>query len=161
MANESVMDASERILGKEKLTSIFGYWPSFHDAEILWLHMDRSRGNGSYGPTLEALVHTWEMTNEVTPEGYYKLRHHVLVHFRFLDVVAVQLEDFNYQNVLYGLTITNLQERESEHVRYQVSFDSSFGLDGSFQCHEIEVVSVEPGDANAAPFDKTHASIRM
>jgi hypothetical protein len=29
------------IQGSEKLTSIFGYWPSFHDAEIIDLHFWR------------------------------------------------------------------------------------------------------------------------
>jgi hypothetical protein len=29
------------IAGSEKLTNIFGYWPSFYDAEVLELHFDR------------------------------------------------------------------------------------------------------------------------
>ncbi len=31
------------IAGSEKLTKIFGHWPSFHDAEVLDLHF--ARGN--------------------------------------------------------------------------------------------------------------------
>jgi len=30
---ESFIDSSE------KLTNVFGYWPSFHDAEVLDLHL--------------------------------------------------------------------------------------------------------------------------
>jgi hypothetical protein len=133
------------IAGAEQLVAVFGYWPSFHDAEVLWLWLDRrAHGDGCYGPTLEALVRAFEMTSEVGADGYYVLRHHVLVHLRFLDVVELRLDGFNYQNALMGLTFADLRDRQMERVRWAVRFDSAFGLDASFQCYAAEVVSVVP-----------------
>ena len=43
---------------EEKLIDIFGYWPSFHDAEILRIRLDRA---GSDGPSLTADIHVFEM----------------------------------------------------------------------------------------------------
>jgi hypothetical protein len=34
-------EITEMIVGSEKLTSIFGGWPSFHDAEVLEIHFWR------------------------------------------------------------------------------------------------------------------------
>lgn len=139
------MEAVEGIAGAEQLVAVFGYWPSFHDAEVLWLRLDRrDHGEGCYGPTLEALVHAFEMTSEVGADGYYILRHHVLVHLRFLDVVELRLDGFNYQNALMGLTLTDLRDRQMERVRWEIHFDSAFGADASFQCYAAEVVSVVP-----------------
>ncbi|HJT75571.1 MAG TPA: Imm50 family immunity protein [Gemmataceae bacterium] len=138
------MDVIERIGGAEKLVAVFGYWPSFHDAEVLWSHLDRQPHGEGYGPTLEALVHVFEITSEVGPDGCYVLRHHVLVHFRFLDVVELRLEGFNHQNALFGLGIADLRERQWEYIQFEVRFDSANGVDALFRCHAIEVVSVTP-----------------
>ena len=55
------------------LESIFGRWPSFHDAEMLRVVLDRS---GDEGPTLEAVIRVFEMTSDVDPKGYYVLKNH-------------------------------------------------------------------------------------
>jgi len=142
----------DRIPGAEKLVAVFGYWPSFHDAEVLWLRLDRRpQGDGFYGPTLEALIHAFEMTSEVGSDGHYVLRHHVLVQFRFWDVVELQLEGFNFQNALMGLTLTDLRDQQMEHVRWVARLDSTFGVDASFQCYEVEVVSVVPCNKAGEP----------
>ena len=133
------------INGAEQLVSIFGYWPTFHDAEVLWMRLDRRpAGEGDYGPTLEALVHAFEMTPEVGSDGHYVLRHHVLVHLRFQEVVELRLDGFNHQNALMGLTFTDLRDGQMERVKWAVRFDSAFGADASFQCLAVEVVNVAP-----------------
>jgi hypothetical protein len=139
------MEETDRIAGAEQVVPVFGYWPSFHDVEVLWLRLDRrAHGDGCYGPTLEALVHVFEITSEVGADGCYVLRHHVLVHLRFRDVVELRLDGFNHQNALMGLTLTDLRDRQLEHVLWEVRFDSAYGLDASFQCYDVEVVSVVP-----------------
>ncbi len=147
------MDVIDRIIGADKLIAVFGYWPSFHDAQVLWLKLDRRPTGEGYGPTLEALVYTFEITSDLGPNGYYVLRHRVLVHLRFCDVVELHLEGFNHQNALFGLSILDLRERQLEHIRFQVRFDSAaYGMDARFQCYAIEVVSVTPcgSDGEAA-----------
>jgi hypothetical protein len=139
---KKTMAVTDRILGAETLIAVFGYWPSFHDAEVIWINLDRRPSENGFGPMLEAMIHTFEITSEVGADGCYVLRHHVLVHLRFHDVVELQLEGFNHQNVLYGLGISDLTERQLETIRFGVEFESSYGVDASFQCRAIEVVSV-------------------
>lgn len=139
------MEATKQIAGADKLLTVFGYWPSFHDAEVLWLRLDRnSLEDGCCGPTVEALVHVFEITSEISPDGYYVLRHHSLIHLRFLEVCEIQLDGFNHQNPLMGLSFIDLRDRQMERVRWEVHFDGAFGLNASFQCHAIKVVSVVP-----------------
>jgi hypothetical protein len=139
------VESVDGITGAEQLVAVFGYWPSFHDAEVLWLRLDRcAHGDGCYGPMLEVVVHAFEMTSEVGPDGHYVLRHHVLVHLRFLDVVELRLDGFNFQNALMGLTLTDLRDAQMERVRWAAHLDSAFGVNASFQCYAVEVVSVVP-----------------
>ncbi|WP_406699857.1 Imm50 family immunity protein [Singulisphaera sp. Ch08] len=147
------MDATDRILGGERLTSVFGYWPSFHDAEVIWLRMDRRSFADGGGPIVELMLHTFEITSDVGPDGCYVLRNHVLVHFRFHDAVELRLAGFNHQNALFGLTVSDLRERQWEHIHFEVHLQPAFGVGASFQCHEIEVLSVEPCDKNGVPAD--------
>jgi hypothetical protein len=71
--------------GMELVTKIFGYWPSFHDAEIKWLKMESANANGS-DPTLEFVIHCWEMTNKVSSSGCFINEKNTLVHFQFGEI---------------------------------------------------------------------------
>jgi hypothetical protein len=151
MVRPQTMDITDRILGAQSLIAVFGYWPSFHDAEVTWIKLDRRPFGEGYGPTLEAMVHAFEITSEVGVDGCYVLRHHVLVHFRFCGVVELQLAEFNHQNVLFGLGISDLHKRQLETVKFGVRFDSSFGVNVSFQCRSVEVIAVVPCSKEASP----------
>jgi hypothetical protein len=146
------MNAHERIDGAERLTRVFGSWPSFHDAEVLWVRLDRRPFDEvDDGPGVEALIHTFEMTSEVGPGGYYVLRHHSLVLFRFHDVDELDLGGFNHQNVLFGLSIADVRECQIERINFEVTLESSYGLSGSFLCRRVEVKEVTPCTEDAAP----------
>lgn len=90
-----------KIQGAELLTSVFGYWLSFHDAEVVRMESVRV-ASPAEGPDLLADVHAFEMTNEVGPDGCFVLRHHVLVAFRFRVVDQLQVVGWNNQNALMG-----------------------------------------------------------
>jgi len=47
----------ESIAGAQELYDWFGYWPGFHDAEVLKLRL-------SVGEPSCMVVHTWEMTDK-------------------------------------------------------------------------------------------------
>jgi Immunity protein 50 len=143
-----------KIVGAEKLVGVFGYWPSFHDAEVLSMQLDRKPLNeANYGPTVQALVHTFEITNEVSPDGYLILRHNVLVRLIFHEVAELQVKDFNHQNALMGLSLLDLSYRQLERVKWGVQFDRSFGANASFQCYSVEVSSVVPCGKDGAAHD--------
>lgn len=145
------MDITDRITGSEKLVAKFGYWPTFHDAEVLWAKLDRHPQGEGFGPTFDVLIHAFEMTNEVGPDGHYVLRHHVLVHLLFRDVAELRLEGFNNQNALFGLAMSDIRERQLEHLQFEVRFDSAYGMDSLFQCHAVEVISVTPCSKDGEP----------
>jgi hypothetical protein len=146
------MNVHERIEGAQKLIAVFGYWPSFHDAEVLWLRMDRRPVREDvYGPTLEMMVHTFEITSEVGPDGAYVLRHHVLVHLRFQFVNLMKLKDFNHQNDLYGIHFKDIRANQWELADFEITLEGDWGLDGSFLCKAVEVVDVTPCDKTGEP----------
>jgi hypothetical protein len=145
------MTDDARIIGSEKVTCVFGYWPTFHDAEVLWLHLDRRGSESGEGPTLEALVHGFEMTREVDPAGYFVLRHHLLVHFRFSGVTELKVDDLNQQNVLFELRISAVNDEQAEGSPLSVVFGSTWGVGATFRCDRAAVVSVEPCDESGNP----------
>ena len=74
------------IQGSAELHDWFGYWPNFHDAEIISLHLNRS-GHSSMR------AHTWEMTKEIDQNGYYVLTKHLVVEFVFENRIRIRCFD--------------------------------------------------------------------
>src|SRR5712692_168139 len=100
----------EEIPGVVELHNWFGYWPGFHDAEIISLHLNR-KGSSSLR------VHTWEMTKEVDEKGHYALAKHIVVEFNFEAVSGLSLSGFNQQNVIFGLGV------EKNNSGFQLTLD--------------------------------------
>ena len=61
--------------GADLLAWFGGYLPSFHDAEILGLELDRA------GATCRIRAHTWEISDEVDKTGHFVLSRHVVAWF--------------------------------------------------------------------------------
>jgi hypothetical protein len=120
------MGIESKIQNSHLLTDIFGRWPSFHDAEVLRIMLDRDEAR-LFGPYLQATIHLFEMTPQIDERGRYVLKNHVAVTFRFIEIYELKLEDFNHQNVLQGLSIYNVSDRQLERIKFEVSFDGIFG----------------------------------
>jgi hypothetical protein len=123
------------------LESIFGRWPSFHDAEVLRVVLDRS---GDDGPTLEATIHVFEMTSDVDAKGFYVLKNHTEVTLRFTSVGLKRLQWFNHQNVLSSFEISEIDSTQHDGRRLHVEMPSSYGLEADFACKRAIVASVRP-----------------
>lgn len=119
--------------GRELLAWFDGRVPSFHDAEVLSIAFDR------VGPTCVARVHAFEMTGAVNSEGFYILKGHTVVTFRMGEVSGMELDDFNHQNALMGLTIGRKPDDG-----FRVEFDSAYGVSGFVECRSLSI-SMEPG----------------
>jgi Immunity protein 50 len=143
------MDRYLDIAGSEQILSIYGEWPSFHDAEIISVFLDRKRYEGKYGPTVKVHVHCFEITNEIV-DGHYKTINHNVINFAFYDVVEFELNGFDHQNILSGLNIKNIRSYQLENINYQVNF--TCGL--HFQCSTIEILTVETGIPNDSVYAK-------
>jgi hypothetical protein len=133
------------IRGGEQLTALFGRWPSFHDAEIVRLTLDRDMVHDrASGPTLTLDVYAFESGPGVAPSGQYVLRNEVLISLRFLEVDQLALNGFNQQNAIWNLYITDISERQLERAKYEVHVAPSFGVGATFLCFDVEVIAVRP-----------------
>jgi hypothetical protein len=128
------------ILGGDKLTDRFGRWPSFHDADILSL----SRSIEGASETITVIIHLFRMTNEVDSKGFYVLDKHTRASLRFYGCEDIRLNEFDH-GILFDLKLSDHDSAEIE-----VGLDSSYGIDGTFKCERIEVLSAEPSNDKGA-----------
>lgn len=67
---------SPSIENSKRITDIFGYWPSFHHAEIRELHLNVADRQlwvvGSESPLMEMQIHVFEMTKERNPGRLFR-----------------------------------------------------------------------------------------
>lgn len=139
-----------------KVIDAFGYFPTFHDGEIIELHLLRNTTPNEDYPTVTLLftLHGWEMTSEVTPEGFYRTTKHHLLRFRFDHIDSVELRFFNYQNVISELTIEKINP-PTDHALIRVKFGSCFGLEGGFRAVTGRLEEIVPCDKNGTPLTTT------
>jgi hypothetical protein len=118
--------ALKDIPGAVDLHDWFGYWPSFHDAEIVSLNLKR-KGSSSL------LAHTWEMTKELDEKGHFVLTKHIVVEFLFDDVFDLNLIGFNQQNVIFELAI------EKTDSGFRLTLDECYGLSGIIEAKTMSI----------------------
>lgn len=121
----------------------FGYWPSFHDAQVVDFRY-ATEGSGFISLTL----HTWEMTAEVEERGYFRRIKHHLVQFAFREISDAHLENFTAAgNILFGVWFSTPGECKA-CGEFWVDLDSAMGSDrgGSFHARVGEIVGVAPCD---------------
>jgi hypothetical protein len=119
------------IQGATELHAWFGYWPTFHDAEVVSLQLDR------HNPSVLA-VHIWHTTEEVDTQGYFLTKKHVVVKLVLKEISDLSLCGFNHQNVIRGLSITKIKGG------YRLTLGDCFGLAGSIDSGDISI-SLHPG----------------
>jgi hypothetical protein len=154
--NEAAMsEIASLIVGSEKLTSIFGRWPSFHDAEIHDLQLQRGYVNTDDQvyefPLLTIRLHLWLMTNDIDQKGFYVSTKHTVTTMKFYDVDNFRMEGFNHQNAIFALGIEQKTRAEGPTPYFAVDFEPSFGIDLKFTCLRIEIVDALSCDAEGRP----------
>jgi hypothetical protein len=121
------------IPGAVDVAAWFGYWPSFHDAEVLSITLDRLNAS-------RVVIHTFEMTREVDARGYYVLDKNAIVTF-FLEgflrdqygIANTRLEFFNHQNVLSRAIVNKTAGG------YELVLEGCYGVDGVISAEHIRV----------------------
>jgi immunity protein 50 of polymorphic toxin system len=119
------------IQGASEFHDWFGYWPSFHDAEAISLHLNRM-GSSSLR------IHTWQMTKEMDEKGYYVLAKHVVVEFILEVVSGLSLNGFNHQNVILGLEVEKIDSG------FRLTLDDCYGLAGNIEAERMSL-RITPG----------------
>ncbi|MDO7854252.1 Imm50 family immunity protein [Hymenobacter convexus] len=133
--SESEDPVISRIVNSEIVIQHFGYWPSFHDAEVTKTTFE-THPTGRYSVTF--IIAAFEMTSEVDERGYYKLIKHCDVELQFIGIDKMEFNDFSFQNVLFGL------EFEEVGRNIKCSFDASVGLEAVIAAEEVFVLSLTP-----------------
>jgi len=111
----------------------FGYWPTFHDAEVLSITMNRSGES-------QVAIHVFETTRGVGASGRLVLTKNAVVTF-FLEGFAAdregiamnRVEFFNHQNVLSCASVNKLAEG------YELRLENCYGVDARFVSLRITV----------------------
>jgi hypothetical protein len=127
----SVPTEIKDIHGASELHDWFGYWPDFHDAEIISLQLNR-KGISSLR------VHAWDTTKEVDEKGHYVMAKHIVVEFIFENISELALNGFSQQNVISGLDI------EKIGPGFRVTLGECYGLAGSIEAERISL-RITPG----------------
>jgi hypothetical protein len=127
----SMEDLIPLIPGAQQLFDWFGYWPSFHDAEVLSIELNRA------GPS-KVQVHTFAMTDQVDAKGFYVCDKHCIVTFVLRDLIAVQLAHFNDQNALSDLDFYR------ENDEFVLDFCGSHGVEGTIRAKQVSI-DTRPG----------------
>ena len=109
----------------------FGYKPNFHDAEVLSIELRRA-------PECSIVrVHVWRTGREIDEKGYFLHDRHAIVSFIIKDIVRQELRDWNYQNVLSLLHVTDEPDGPT------LTLEGIYGVEGDIVAREISI-EIEP-----------------
>ena len=140
------MSIYEAVSGGADLVHWFGKVPTFHDAEILSLHLRRT------GQSVLRL-HGWISTGEVGHDGNFIRDRHAIVTFTLSEVLDLQLDGFSIQNVIGGLVLHRAPERPERrgylaldpHPQdVEIELKPCYGLSGLIRSRTVSI-TFEPG----------------
>src|SRR5579884_1220068 len=105
------------IPGMAELETWFEGWPTFHDAEILSICLNRQGDS-----TIE--IYVFESGPAVDATGHFVRRKEATVTFILRDITDLRLEGFSHQNVIFGLKI------EGSDGNKRLEWEETFGIGG-------------------------------
>jgi hypothetical protein len=148
-------DIALYIQKSHKLTDIFGYWPSFHDAEVIDLHLWRGNvdpeKNQYVFPVLIVTLHVWELAEQANESGHLVKRHHTLTTLRFQDVDAFSMAGFDHQNEIFELLIERRERSDGPSPFFFVELKPASDMSASFRCLRVEVAEAEQCSTEGRP----------
>lgn len=133
--SEQENPAVSRIVNHEVVIQRFGYWPSFHDAEVLKVTFE---AHPVYRATVTFLIETHEFINELDLRGYYKQVNNCRIELSFTGIHKMYFEDFGHQNVIFDLELKEVGNF------IECTVGSSVGLVASIKAEEAFVLSLVP-----------------
>ncbi|MFM0492026.1 Imm50 family immunity protein [Paraburkholderia graminis] len=119
------------------IRSIFGYWPNFHDAEVLEVTLRRVNANGAWHTDMELVIRHSGQDNPAW-NG-----HHAPCRITFF-LEEVEGSRFTTENVSDPSWIYDLRFSHCDDGRIQVDLNPSTGLDILLYCRAATVTRIEP-----------------
>jgi hypothetical protein len=123
-----------KIHGHELLVSHIGYWPTFDDFEVISIKLERAPSGDTTSRDLRAIFSAFDINKKTTdPE-----RKQALVEIQFETISSLQIEGFNHQNPITGLSI-----RQIDDGKFQIEWGGTvLKHEVSFICNHISVLRV-------------------
>lgn len=133
------MKPEELISGAENVIETIGFWPSFHDAEVISFLVSRAMPDQGSATIAKLCVHYREhdVVGVGTADFEYVCQKSLLVELIFSDIHDLSLTDFNHQNVLESIDLKRLQD-----LSILVDIVSIWGIGGSIRCNLVAVGAV-------------------
>jgi hypothetical protein len=143
-------EAIAEIEGANLLIERFGEWPTFEDAEVLSLNLDRGNHwwviqSGEWSqripPSLIATFYVFD--GRYAPEAPERKPTKVVIQFNEFEIF--EIDGFNHQNPIVGLGINFEFSKNMNKNLFSVNWGGT-GIkhEVSFSCGHIKVLSVEP-----------------
>lgn len=118
----------------EGITAVFeavGFETSFHDSEVLNITLDRSQRVSALTVSILTRQSLWPTEKDPDRPRYY------IVRMMFSDIDEFELENFNHQNVIQSIVVTE------QDGRLKIWIAGLYGVECSFTCISARVLSVE------------------
>jgi hypothetical protein len=127
------MNEESFVIGAESVIREFGRWPSFHDAQVISIVLQRAP------VSMELKVNVFAY-GPPTPESrpYFERLHDSVLTMLLTDIEDLELEDWNHQNVLNSI------QMELQGDRVRVALSGIFGVTVSCTCDTVEVTEFRP-----------------
>ena len=132
------MDVLPQSSGADGVVAYFGSWPSFHDAEITKLNLERALVVRADDVTLamEVLVRVFASSYSAETNYEYPLLKSASLAFLFSGAADIELAGFNHQNVVESISAISDEQTDGRII---VAIDPIFGVGGSFSCSAVTV----------------------
>lgn len=116
------------IPGADRVAAWFGLWPSFHDAEILSLHLNQGT------PSL-IRIHTWNLSDKKDRRGDFIRERAAIVVFEFAAMRSLHMEaeDADRKNPIQGLSVEEMGKG------YRLRLFPCHGLCGEIVAQQLAV----------------------
>ncbi|MGC5698583.1 hypothetical protein J4P02_00100 [Pseudomonas sp. NFXW11] len=131
------MDAAEELIdGAGRVIGHIGFWPSFHDAEVISFSLSRPLHRAHSVTVAKLCIHyrEHEIVGAGTADFEYVCCKSLLIELIFSDLQELSLEDFNRQNVLESIHFKRSQD--SSIIAELVSI---WGFGGVIRCTTVAV----------------------
>jgi hypothetical protein len=117
------------IPGADAVSRFFGRWLSFHDAEILTLHIDRESKRSFLR------IRAFTTTDQTDAAGHFVRDRDALVRFDFSGIRAMRIEGeaADAQNVVQSLTIEQVDDG------YRLELAPCYGLAGVLEVATLSI----------------------
>lgn len=131
------MTAHENVIGCNLITAIYGYWPSFHDSDVLGIFFGVENNLGRL--TIYSIVsvnHRGQDNPNWTADGP-----DCIIDFRCSDILKMTVD---IDNMGRGTLVDEIKIETCNDSDIRFNLIPLAGFDVDFTCRSVEIVGVRP-----------------